>query len=169
MIEEIVLVIMSQGFTAVNRHHDQGKSYKKRTFNWGWLTGSEVQSIIIKVEAWQPPGRHVAGGAESSTSSSEGHQEKTVSQAARRLVLQPTPTVTHFLQQGHTYSNKATPPNSATPCDKYFQTTIFGILDLQETYKDNKHRAYALSPVCPRLVFYLSMAVLSKINQGLEI
>jgi hypothetical protein len=32
-------------------------------FNWGWLTGSEVQSIIIKVEA----GRHGAG-AESSIS-----------------------------------------------------------------------------------------------------
>ena len=23
---------------------------KKTTFNWGWLTGSEVQTIIIKVE-----------------------------------------------------------------------------------------------------------------------
>jgi hypothetical protein len=39
---------------------------KKPTFNWGWLTGSEVQSIIIKVRAWQYPGRHGAGGAESS-------------------------------------------------------------------------------------------------------
>jgi hypothetical protein len=28
----------------------KGKSYKK-TFNWDWLTGSEVQSIIIKVGA----------------------------------------------------------------------------------------------------------------------
>ena len=27
----------------------------------------------------------------------------------------PTPTVTHFLQQGHTYLNEVTPPNSATP------------------------------------------------------
>jgi hypothetical protein len=37
----------------MNRHHDQGKSYikKKKTFIWGWLTGSEVQSIIIKVGA----------------------------------------------------------------------------------------------------------------------
>jgi hypothetical protein len=43
------------------------------TFNWGWLAGSEVQSIIIEVGAWQHPGRHDAGGAESSTSSSEGH------------------------------------------------------------------------------------------------
>jgi hypothetical protein len=26
----------------------------------------------------------------------------------------PTPTVTHFFQQGHTYSNEASPPNTAT-------------------------------------------------------
>jgi hypothetical protein len=44
----------------------------KTTFNWGWLTGSEVQSIIIKVGAWQYPGRHGAGGAENSMSSSKG-------------------------------------------------------------------------------------------------
>jgi hypothetical protein len=41
----------------------------RTTFNWGWLSGSEVQSIIIKAGTWQPPGRHGAGGAESSTSS----------------------------------------------------------------------------------------------------
>jgi hypothetical protein len=40
-------------------------------FNWGWFTGSEVLSIIIKAEAWHHPGRHGVGGAESSTSSSE--------------------------------------------------------------------------------------------------
>jgi hypothetical protein len=34
------------------------------SFNWIWLTGSEVQSTIIKVGAWQHPGRHGAGGAE---------------------------------------------------------------------------------------------------------
>jgi hypothetical protein len=43
----------------------------RTTFNWGWLRSSEVQSIIIKVGAWQHPGRHGAGEAESSTSSSE--------------------------------------------------------------------------------------------------
>jgi hypothetical protein len=64
---------LSQGFSAVNRHHDMTKaSLIKTTFNWGWLTGSEVQSIIIKVGAWQYPGRHGAGRAESSTSSSKG-------------------------------------------------------------------------------------------------
>ena len=44
----------------------------RTTFNWGWLTGSEVQFIIIKVGTWQHPGGHGAGGTESYTSSSEG-------------------------------------------------------------------------------------------------
>ena len=30
--------------------------------------------------------------------------------------------MTHFLQQGHTYSNKATPPNSASPYGPNTQT-----------------------------------------------
>jgi hypothetical protein len=33
----------------------------KDTFNWSWLTGSEVQPIIIKAGTWQHPGRHGAG------------------------------------------------------------------------------------------------------------
>jgi hypothetical protein len=41
-------------------------------FNWGWLTGSEFQSSIIKAGAQQCPDRHGAGEAESSTSLSEG-------------------------------------------------------------------------------------------------
>jgi hypothetical protein len=28
------------------------KTTTTTTFNWGWLTSSEVQSIIIKVGAW---------------------------------------------------------------------------------------------------------------------
>jgi hypothetical protein len=43
----------------------------RMTFNWGWLTSSEVQSIIVKVGTWQYLGRHDAGRAESSTFSSE--------------------------------------------------------------------------------------------------
>jgi hypothetical protein len=42
----------------------------RTTFNWGWLIGSEVQSI--KAGAWQCPGRHGAGGTEAFISSSEG-------------------------------------------------------------------------------------------------
>ena len=60
---------LSQGFNAMNRHHDQGKSYKGQHLIGA---GLQVQFIIIKVGAWQHLGRHGAGGAESSTSSSEG-------------------------------------------------------------------------------------------------
>jgi hypothetical protein len=44
----------------------------KTKFTWGWLTGSEVQSIIIKGGAWQYPGRHGTGRAEISMSSFKG-------------------------------------------------------------------------------------------------
>jgi hypothetical protein len=43
----------------------------RTAFNWGWLTGSKVQSIIIKARTWQCPDRLGAGGTESSTSLSE--------------------------------------------------------------------------------------------------
>jgi hypothetical protein len=72
------------------------------TFNWGWLTGSAVQSIIIKVGAWQLPGRHDMGRVESFTSCSKGKQEKTGLQVVEMRVLKPTPTVTHLLHQVHT-------------------------------------------------------------------
>ena len=75
----------------------------RTTFNWSWLTRSEVQ-FIIKAGTWQHPGRHGAAADESSTSSSEGCQQDTGFQEARLRVLKPTPTVTHLLQQGHTYS-----------------------------------------------------------------
>jgi hypothetical protein len=45
----------------------------RTTFNWGWLSGSEGLSIIIKAGTWKHPGRHSAGGAENSSSSSEDH------------------------------------------------------------------------------------------------
>jgi len=88
----------------------------RTTFNRGWLTGSEVQFIIIKAGARQHPGRHGAGGAESSTSCSKGKQEKTGSHVVRRRTSKPTPTVTHFLQQSQT-------PNSATPWARHIQST----------------------------------------------
>jgi hypothetical protein len=53
----------------VNRHHDQGKAFKDNIY---FVAGLQVQFIIIKVGAWQHPGRHGAGGAETSTSSSGG-------------------------------------------------------------------------------------------------
>jgi len=94
----------------------------RTTFNWGWPTSSEVQSIIIKAGTWQHPARQGAGRAESSTASSEGCWQNTGFQAARMRVLKPTPTGIHLLQQGHTHSNKATPSNSATPWAEHIQT-----------------------------------------------
>ena len=44
----------------------------RTTFNWDWLSGSEFLSTRIKTGAWQHPGRHGVGRAESYTSSSEG-------------------------------------------------------------------------------------------------
>jgi hypothetical protein len=61
----------------------------RTTCNWDWVIGSEVQSIIIRAGTWQHPGRHGAGGAESSTSSSEGYYWKIDFQAARMRVLKP--------------------------------------------------------------------------------
>jgi hypothetical protein len=63
----------------------------RTTFNWGWLTGSEAQSIIIMAEEY-----HDIGRAESSTSCSEGKQEKTGFQGARVRVLKPISTMTYF-------------------------------------------------------------------------
>jgi hypothetical protein len=49
-------------------------------------------------------------------------------------VSKPTPTVTHILQQGHTYSNKATSPNSATPYGLSMQThESMGAIPIQTT------------------------------------
>ena len=73
------------------------------TFNLGWLTDSEVRSIIIKVGTWHHPGSHGAR-AESSTSSSEGFEQIDFKEARSKAM--PT---------WHTYSNKATPPNSPLP------------------------------------------------------
>jgi hypothetical protein len=61
------------------------------------------------VGAWQCPGSHGVGGAESSTSCSEGKQEKTGFQGEKIIVLKSISTMTHFLHQGHTHT-KATPP-----------------------------------------------------------
>jgi len=90
------------------------------------------------VGTWQHPGRHGAGGAESSTSSSEGCYQNTGFQAASMRVLKLIPTMTHLLQQGYIYFNRATPSNSATPWAKHTQTITrgtgedsFGVLRMQ--------------------------------------
>jgi hypothetical protein len=68
---------------------------------WGWLTGSEIQSII-------PHGRKHGSIQAGMVLEKELRvlylvlkQEKTDSSSLGRG-SEPTPTVTHFLQQGHT-------------------------------------------------------------------
>ena len=77
-------------------------TFIRTTFNWGCITGSEVQSLIIKEGTWQHPGKHGVGEAESSTSLSKDQEEKTGFKAARMKVLKYPTTVAYFLQEGHT-------------------------------------------------------------------
>jgi hypothetical protein len=92
------------------------------TFNWGWV--QKFNPLLSRqehgsVQAGMVPGKlrilylHLKATRKTLTS--------TLHRASK-----PTPTVTHFLQQGHTYSNKATPPNTAAPWVKHIQTTTQG-------------------------------------------
>jgi hypothetical protein len=54
------------------------------------------------------------------------HSNKTKAKTeigTRSGISKHIPTVTHFLTQGHIYSNKGTPPNTAKPWVKHIQTT----------------------------------------------
>lgn len=63
--------------------------------------------------------------------------------------LKSAPTVTHFLYQGHIYSNKATPPKSATSYGLSIQTLdSMGDIPIQTTT-----RAFpSQDPVCPHFL-----------------
>jgi len=76
----------------------------RKRFNGSWLTVSEVQSIIIMMKAWH----------------SAGSKAEAVFYWQPGDLIQSPLIVTHLLQQGHT-SNKATPPNSATPYGQAFK------------------------------------------------
>jgi hypothetical protein len=53
---------------AVNRHHDQGNSYKGQHLIGAGLQVQKFSPLSPRQEAWQHPGRHGTGGAKSSTS-----------------------------------------------------------------------------------------------------
>ena len=63
---------LSQGFTAVNRHHDQGNSYKEQHLIEAGLQFQRFNLLLSWQEMWQYAGRHGTGRAESFTSSPEG-------------------------------------------------------------------------------------------------
>jgi hypothetical protein len=77
-----------------------------------------------------------------------------------------TPTVIHLLQPGHTYYNKATPPNGATPWSKNIQTITFHSLAPIDLFKHMslwgailKHSIMknAFSPTFKVLIVYSSL------------
>jgi hypothetical protein len=83
-------------------------TFIRTTYIWGWLPGSDIQSIVIKMGTQQHLGRHGAERTENSISSSGGYYQNTGFQAARTRILShahsdtPTPTRPHLLQQGYT-------------------------------------------------------------------
>ena len=85
---------------AVKRHHDQGNSLKDNILVGA---GLQVQRFSPLSSKWKH-GSIQAGVVQEELrvlSCSEDKQ-KTGFQAARMKVSKPTPTVIHFLQQGHT-------------------------------------------------------------------
>jgi hypothetical protein len=76
---------------AVKRHLDQGNSCKEQYLIRASLQVQRFSPLSSWQEAWQHPGIHSSEeGAKSSISSSEGNQEKTVFQEARRKVSKST-------------------------------------------------------------------------------
>lgn len=86
--------------------HDHGNSYKKKTFNWELLIVSEVYFFILiayrQTWCWKSSERSLSGSAGSRKKSGPGL-------GFWNLKANQTP-VTCFLQEGHTYPKKATPP-----------------------------------------------------------
>ena len=98
--------------------------------------------------------------------------------------LKATPTVTHLLQQGHTYCNKVTPPNSATPWAKHIQTTTHintqtGTCTHAHTHtcarththtESVKHSCYYFYTCCPcrSAVFILHAALLMNFSEPIS-
>ena len=103
---------------AVKRHHDQSNCCKGQYLIGAGIQTQRFRPLSSRLEhsstqacmAW-----HGMEGTESSASLAQSSQEQTVFEVVRRRVSKSIPTVTYFLQHSHTYSNKPTPPNTATP------------------------------------------------------
>jgi len=75
----------------------------KTTFNWGWLTGSEVQSIIIKAGTWQHPGSMVQEELRVLHLHLKAASSQDEGLIAHPNSDTPTPKKPHLLQKGHTF------------------------------------------------------------------
>ena len=109
----VLCVCINQGFIAVKRNYDQVDSYKCKHLTGASLQFQRFSSLSSQQEAWQCVGRHGVGeGAEISTSLSESSLTLPPWTELKNRTSKPTLTVTHFLPQGHTHSNKNISPNS---------------------------------------------------------
>jgi hypothetical protein len=114
----------------VKRHRNGGNPYKGKHFIGACLQFQRFSLLSSWQEAWQCAGRKTWCEKELRVLCIDP-------KAARRGTLchlgwslstcetsQPTftVTVTHFLRQGHSYSNKPTPPKKTTPDEPNFQT-----------------------------------------------
>jgi hypothetical protein len=79
-------------------------TFTRTTFNWGWLTGSEAQSIIIKARAWRCPGRHDVGRAESSTFKKKKLLKKIYLFVCLFIIFEYTVAVFRHSRRGHQIS-----------------------------------------------------------------
>ena len=99
---------------------------KRKPISWSLLTVSEVQSIIITVGNMAVCRQTWCWRSREFYILIHRQPKETVCQTGHSLSIyetsEPTSIVTHFLQQGHAYSNKATPPYSATPFEPSIQT-----------------------------------------------
>ena len=68
--------ILVRLFIVVKRHHNQGNSYKEQFLIGAGLQFQMFSPLSLRQEAWQHPGSHGAGGAESSPSWPDCSQEK---------------------------------------------------------------------------------------------
>jgi hypothetical protein len=85
--------------------------------------GLQVQRFSLLSSRWEH-GSIQAGMAQAESRVPWLHPKAASGRLTSRQLgdLKLTPTVTHLLQPGHTYSNKATPPNGVTPWPKNIQT-----------------------------------------------
>jgi hypothetical protein len=103
----VVVCVCVRVSIAVKRYHDQGQR-----LTWSGLQVQRFSPLSSRREH----GTFQAGIVQEElrvTHLFQRQKKKTVP-TARRRVSRPTPPVTRFFQQGHTYSNKAIPLNSAT-------------------------------------------------------
>ena len=131
---------------AVKRYHDHRNSYKGNIYQRWQLTVGRFSPLSWPA-AWQPTGRRGAGYI--LIRRQQEVDSVTLSKVWAKDTSKTSPTVTHFLQQGHTYFNKATPPNSATP---------FGIMGSVQLHSDYyRRRAVVLKKAEPNIFpcFYL--------------